>query len=207
MGNFTVKLAGRALGMVRGPDSEEFLQNLLTCDLGGMAPGGARYGALLSPQGKILHDLILVRLEDGFLIDCAGLSREALLQRLGFYRLRSKVEILPLEGGISAGTGTPPPGAIADPRTPLLGWRQYGTGRDGDDESLYEAHRIGLGIADSAADIGSDSLFPHEANLDQLNGVSFTKGCYVGQEVVARTEHRAMARCSCLLYTSDAADE
>lgn len=195
---FTARLPGRALSLVTGPDSEAFLQGLLTCDVAGLAPGQARYGALLSPQGKILYDIILVKLEQGYLIDSAAMEREGLLKRLSFYKLRSKVDFLELEGGVVAGTGEAPPGAVMDPRTALLGWRQYGAARGGEAET-YEAHRISLGIADSVADIGSGTLFPHEANLDQLHGVSFTKGCYVGQEVVSRTEHKAMARSRILI--------
>lgn len=206
MADFSVQLTDRALARVWGPDSQNFLQGLLTCDLEGMEPGAARYGALLSPQGKILFDLLLLRLSEGYLIDCAGLQREALLTRLQFYKLRSKVEFGEVDGGIAAGTGPAPAGAATDPRTPLLGWRQYGTSQGQVAQHPYDIHRIGLGIADSVADIGSGTLYPHEANLDQLNGVSFTKGCYVGQEVVSRTEHRGMARSRIILahYANEA---
>lgn len=191
---FNVRLTGRSLAQVSGMDAESFLSGLLTCDVTAMHPGEARYGALLTPQGKILFDIILLKLEQGFLIDCAGLQREALLQRLQFYKLRAKVDFGPVDGGIAAGVGDAPPGAVVDPRTPLLGWRHYGTTRGDESDAAYQAHRIGLGVADSAADIGSATLYPHEANLDQLNGVSFTKGCYVGQEVVSRTQHKGVAR-------------
>ena len=191
---FNVRLTGRSLAQVSGADAESFLNGLLTCEITGMKPGEARYGAVLTPQGKILFDLILLKLDHGYLMDCAGMQRDALLQRLQFYKLRSRVDFGPVDGGIVAGVGDAPPGAVVDPRTPLLGWRHYGSTRGDAFDAAYEAHRIGLGVADSAADIGSGTLFPHEANLDQLHGVSFTKGCYVGQEVVSRTEHRGLAR-------------
>ena len=196
---FNVRLAGRSLAQVSGADAESFLNGLLTCEIVGMKPGEARYGAILTPQGKILFDLILLKLDHGYLIDCAGMQRDGLLQRLQFYKLRSKVDFGPVDGGIVAGVGDAPAGAVVDPRTPLLGWRHYGSTRGDISDAAYEAHRIGLGVADSAADIGSGTLFPHEANLDQLNGVSFTKGCYVGQEVVSRTEHRGLARSRILI--------
>jgi folate-binding protein YgfZ len=191
---FQVRLTGRSLAQVSGPDAESFLNGLLTCEITGMKAGEGRYGAVLTPQGKILFDIILLKLDHGFLMDCAGFERDGLLQRLQFYKLRSKVDFGPVDGGIVAGVGDAPPGAVVDPRTPLLGFRHYGSTRGDASDAAYEAHRIGLGVADSAADIGSGTLFPHEANLDQLNGVSFTKGCYVGQEVVSRTEHRGLAR-------------
>jgi folate-binding protein YgfZ len=203
MTEFSTQLSGRALALVRGADAESFLQGLLTCDMAGLGEGMARYGALLSAQGKILYDIVIVKLSEGYLIDCAGFARQALLERFGFYKLRSKVEFLALDGGVAAGTGAAPPGAIVDPRTPLLGWRHYGVNRGAEDFVLYEAHRIGLGVADSAADIGSGTLFPHEANLDGLAGVSFSKGCYVGQEIVSRTEHRGMARSRIIIAEFD----
>jgi folate-binding protein YgfZ len=187
---FNVRLTGRSLAQVSGADAESFLNGLLTCEITGMKPGEARYGAVLTPQGKILFDLILLKLDHGYLMDCAGMQRDALLQRLQFYKLRSKVDFGPVDGGIVAGVGDAPPGAVVDPRTPLLGWRHYGSARGDASDAAYEAHRIGLGVADSAADIGSGTLFPHEANLDQLHGVSFTKGCYVGQENTARMNWR-----------------
>ena len=195
---FTSFLPHRALSLISGPDAESFLQGLLTCDVAGLTPGEARYGALLTPQGKIIADMILIRLEDGFLMDCAASARAALLAKLSLYKLRSKVELKSLEGGVVAGLGEVPPGAIIDPRTPLLGFRLYGASRGGD-VAEYEAHRISVGIADSELDIGEAKLFPHEANFDQLHGVSFTKGCYVGQEIVSRMEHKNMSRSRILI--------
>jgi tRNA-modifying protein YgfZ len=185
--------ADRAVVSVRGEGALAFLQNLLTADLATPHPA---YGALLTPQGKILHDLFVVPDGDTIWLDVAKVQAEALLKRLVMYRLRAKLDI-GLEGNKAVGVASSPdlPGAsYPDPRLPAMGYRTICEGAavpSGDD---YDAHRILHGIADSVLDISSGELFGHEANLDQLNGVSFTKGCYVGQEVVSRTHHRSSTR-------------
>jgi folate-binding protein YgfZ len=197
----------RAVLSLEGPETENFLHNLVTADVLGLAEGEARYGALLTPQGKILFDFFVMKTAGGYLLDCAASQLEELTKRLMFYRLRAKVAIAErkdLEVGVSP---EQPAGMIsyADPRTSLIGWRvlaekgklPLGTG--------YDAGRIALGLADSDGDIGSGELFPHEANFDQLGAVSFTKGCYIGQEVVSRMEHRATARSRILPVTFDGA--
>ena len=186
----------RAVLSLTGAETEHFLHNLVTADVLGLAEGEARYAALLTPQGKILFDFFIVKSADGYLLDCAASQLEELEKRLKFYRLRAKIviEVLPdLEVGVAPER---PDGLIAyaDPRSSQIGWRiitktgtlPVGTG--------YEAARIALGLADSDSDIGSSQLFPHEANFDLVNAVSFTKGCYVGQEVVSRMQHRSTAR-------------
>jgi folate-binding protein YgfZ len=193
----------RAVLSLEGPEAENFLHNLVTADVLGLAEGEARYAALLTPQGKILFDFFVVKTAGGYLLDCAASQLEEFTKRLMFYRLRAKVSIAErqdLEVGISPER---PAGMIsyADPRTSLIGWRvlaekgklPMGTG--------YDAARIALGLADSDGDIGSGELFPHEANFDQLGAVSFSKGCYIGQEVVSRMEHRATARSRILPVT------
>jgi hypothetical protein len=197
----------RAVLGLEGPETENFLHNLVTADVLGLAEGEARYGALLTPQGKILFDFFVVKTAEGYLLDCAASQLEELTKRLMFYRLRAKVamtERKDLEVGVSAER---PAGmtAYADPRTSLIGWRIVtgkGTLSEG---SGYDGARIALGLADSDGDIGSGELFPHEANLDQLGAVSFSKGCYIGQEVVSRMEHRATARSRILPVTFDGA--
>jgi folate-binding protein YgfZ len=195
----------RAVLSLEGAESENFLHNLVTADILGLAEGEARYAALLTPQGKILFDFFVVKTAEGYLLDCAASQLEGLTKRLMFYRLRAKVMIAErkdLEVGVSPER---PSGmtSYADPRTSLIGWRvivekgklPMGTG--------YDAARIALGLADSDGDIGSGELFPHEANFDQLGAVSFSKGCYIGQEVVSRMEHRATARSRILPVTFD----
>jgi len=197
----------RAVLGLEGAETENFLHNLVTADILGLAECEARYGALLTPQGKILFDFFVVKTAEGYLLDCAASQLEELAKRLVFYRLRAKVVITErkdLEAGVSPER---PAGMIAyaDPRTSLIGWRAIGEKGKLPTGTSYVGTRIALGLADSDGDIGSGELFPHEANLDQLGAVSFTKGCYIGQEVVSRMEHRATARSRILPVTFDGA--
>jgi folate-binding protein YgfZ len=181
-----------------------FLQGLVTADILGLTAGESRWAALLTPQGKILFDFLVVEQGDDTLIDCARAQLEELKKRLAFYKLRAQVGIEPVPGMAVAaalpGTEIAVPSAIvfADPRLSDMGSRallshDHASALNGDARD-YRARRIVLGVPDTVEDIGSGALFPHEANLDQLGGVSFTKGCYVGQEVVSRMEHRGTAR-------------
>jgi tRNA-modifying protein YgfZ len=186
-------LPDRAIIRVGGDGALAFLHNLLTMELSEPKPA---YGALLTPQGKILHDVFVVPDGNHIWIDVARVQAADLLKRLIMYRLRAKLDIALDDGkavAVSA-SGDLPGIAFVDPRVPEIGYRgivdvaslPVGTG--------YNAARIGLGLADSEQEIGSGQMFVHEANLDQLHGVSFSKGCYVGQEVVSRTHHRHTAR-------------
>ncbi|MGQ0483965.1 MAG: CAF17-like 4Fe-4S cluster assembly/insertion protein YgfZ [Hyphomicrobiales bacterium] len=186
----------RSVLRIDGPEAIHFLHNLLTADIEGLAAGAAAYTALLTPQGKMLFDFFIVRDGDGFVIDCAASQKADLVKRLGFYKLRAKVTISDLtdrEVGVSPekpATGL----AFSDPRDAAMGWRVIAPAGTLPRGSGYDAARIRHGLADTDADLGSGEYFPHEANLDQLGAVSFEKGCYVGQEVVSRMEHRATAR-------------
>ena len=186
------RLPGRAVISVGGPEAEHFLNNLLTADVEHLAPGAASYAALLTPQGKILSDMLVLRQPDGFLIDCAAGQRADLLKRLAMYKLRARVEIAARDDLAVGVSPVDIPGGYRDPRSGEIGWRTMAAGEA--EAQGYDAARIRAGLADSAADLGSGEFFPHEANLDQLGGVSFRKGCYVGQEVVSRMEHRGTAR-------------
>ena len=197
----------RAVLSLEGAEAETFLHNLVTADILGLVEGRARYAALLTPQGKILFDFFVLKTAEGYLLDCSASQLPEIKNRLMFYRLRAKVTIAErkdLEVGVSPGQ---PPGLMAyvDPRTPLVGWRIITEKGKLPVGSGYEVLRITLGLADSDGDIGTGQLFPHEANLDQLGAVSFTKGCYVGQEVVSRMEHRATARSRILPVQFDGA--
>lgn len=197
----------RAVLSLEGLEAENFLHNLVTADILGLAEGEARYGALLTPQGKILFDFFVVKTAEGYFLDCAASQLEELTKRLMFYRLRAKVTITErtdLEVGVSPER---PQGmtAYADPRTSLTGWRMIAEKGKLPKGTSYDAARIALGLADSDGDIGSGELFPHEANFDQLGAVSFNKGCYIGQEVVSRMEHRATARSRILPVTFEGA--
>jgi tRNA-modifying protein YgfZ len=186
----------RAVLAVEGPEAEHFLHNLVTADMLGLAMGQARYAALLTPQGKILFDFFVVRTAPGYLLDCALSQRDDIVKRLTFYKLRAKVTIA-ARSDLEVGVSPDKPAhemSHADPRLADLGWRIICAAGTLPEGAGYDAARIGLGLADSDGDIGSANLFPHEANFDQFGGISFTKGCYIGQEVVSRMEHRSTAR-------------
>ena len=198
-------LSERAVLAVEGAEARDFLHSLLTCDLLPLETGEAAYGALLTPQGKILFDLFAVATERGFLLDGAASAADDLLKRLMMYRLRRKIDIArrpELAVAVAWGSDRPPAldGLVyRDPRAGELGYRVIATPAVLEEVATatadaYHAHRVRLGIPDSDRDIGTGALFPHEADLDQLGGVSFTKGCFVGQEVVSRMEHRGTAR-------------
>jgi folate-binding protein YgfZ len=202
-------LTDRALIRVGGAEAQHFLQNLVTADIDGLTEGGATAGALLTPQGKILFDFLVYRSADDYLLDTPASTAPDLLKRLTFYRLRAKVdlELLPEETGVFAlwnGSTTSSEALInaADPRLEALGSRVVGPvmalpeslGGTPSDLAAYDAHRIRLGVPEGLKDYDYSDIFPHDADLDQLGGVSFTKGCYVGQEVVSRVQHRGTAR-------------
>ena len=193
----TQKLASRAVISVTGDGAKDFLQNLVTADIEELRPGAATYSALLQPQGKILFDFFILADNGRYAIDCSQAQKAELLKRLTFYRLRAKVTLSDSDEEVGVAAAKPAGGiSYADPRAAQLGQRLIaprGILSAVDDES-YRGGRIRLGVADSDEDIGSGELFPHEANLDQLGAVSFRKGCFIGQEVVSRMEHRGTAR-------------
>jgi len=210
MNGHTAFLADRGVVRVSGPDARTLLDNLITSDLDRVKPGQARHGALLTPQGKIMFDFLVNEAEEadggGYFLDClAGMAGE-LVKRLTFYKLRAKVAIEDMSAklGVLAGWG----GAQAngesgllspDPREPRLGWRlilprEEAEAAATDPASAYHAARIALGVPEGGKDFLFNDAFPHEALMDRLAGVDFDKGCYVGQEVVSRMQHRGTAR-------------
>lgn len=191
----------RAVFRLGGTDARHFLHNLLTADIDHLQPGQATYAALLTPQGKIMFDMFVVAEGDGFIIDCAASQKAELIRRLNFYKLRAKVDISDQPGKMIGVSPAETPNAFADPRWSGMGWRFVTDAGAMPVATDYDAARIAAGLADTDADLGSGEVFPHEANLDQLGGVSFTKGCYVGQEVVSRMEHRGLARSRILPLT------
>ena len=192
----TSLLPGRAILKVAGPDARHFLHNLLTADIEALTAGDATYSALLTPQGKILSDVFVFFDGISYFLDCAREQKHDLLKRLGMYKLRASVTIG--EAGDLEAAVAPEETIHAlryrDPRCADLGWRMIVPESRLEAKPGYDAARIALGLADTGADLGSGEFFPHEANLDQLGGISFSKGCYVGQEVVSRMEHRGLAR-------------
>jgi tRNA-modifying protein YgfZ len=187
----------RTVISISGEGALAFLHNLLTCDVAALGQGQAAYGALLSPQGKILHDIFVFNAGDQILIDCAAEQRDALLQKLMMYKLRAKLTIAARDD-LEVAVGDE---GYVDPRNPQMGHRFFAAKGAFITGEGYDAARIALGLGDSVQDIGTNILFPHEVNLDQFGGVNFTKGCYVGQEVVSRMQHRGTARSRILPVT------
>ena len=191
-------LDSRAVIAVSGEDWRGFLQGLVTQDVETLAPGELRFGALLTPQGRVLFDLFLLGRDDGCWIDCAADRRDTLLSRLTIYRLRAKVTIAPLDAGVWAawGSGASAPDWAPDPRLAALGFRRHsGSASETTTatEAAYDAFRLRLGVP-GPADWGSDRAYPIEANFDLLNGIDFRKGCFVGQETTSRMKRRGVIK-------------
>jgi hypothetical protein len=195
-------LPSRALIAVGGADWRDFLQGLITQDVDTLKPGEARFGALLTPQGRLLYDLFVVGREAGCWLDVLAEHRAAVLQRLTMYRLRAEVDLAADETPVSIlypGGGPAPDGEgwTADPRLPELGWRGYGAtaphGAETSDEAAREVQKLALGVP-GPADWGSDKTYPIEANFDLLNGIDFKKGCFVGQETTSRMKRRGQIK-------------
>jgi hypothetical protein len=208
-------LKDRGTVHVSGEDARTFLHGLITANVATLQPGEARPFALLSPQGKLLADGLILDVPpeagDGFLIDIPLAPLPDFVRKLGFYKLRAKVTVADRSEAISPmvvwetreDPGIDPGGR--DLRHPDLGWRVYldpasateaaaALGAELVDARDFHAHRIGLAIPEGGKDYMFGDVFPHEANLDQLGGIDFKKGCYVGQEVVSRMQHRSTTR-------------
>lgn len=191
-------LPNRALVRISGPDAEHFLHNLVTADIEGLPPGEARPSALLTPQGKVLLDFLIWRDGDGFVLDTAAGQSDALIRRLTLYKLRAKVEIAAQEEtGVTVSWGeVPEEESLTDMRFAAAGIpvsRRPGQHGQHTIEG-YHALRVLAGVAEQPFDFALEDAFPHDVGLDLNQGVSFKKGCYVGQEVVSRMQHRGTAR-------------
>ena len=195
-------LDDRGILRVSGAEARGFLQGLFTCDVERVAPGNPAFGALLTPQGKIIVDFVLTQQDDAFWLDVPAPLAADLLKRLRLYRLRAQIELTDLSEtqGVQAiwGEEPLPAGAQPDPRHASLGARLIAEratlATNPGERAAYEAQRIACGIPQGGADFAYGEAFPHEANMDLIGGVDFKKGCYVGQEVVSRVHHRGTAR-------------
>ncbi|MBY5611084.1 folate-binding protein YgfZ [Rhizobium leguminosarum] len=194
-----VFLKDRSLLFVSGAEAQSFLQNLITTDIAALEADEARPGALLTPQGKILFDFMIWRDGDGYTIETDAGQRDGLLKRLTMYKLRAAVTLAQsTEEGITVSWGEDAEGArgARDSRFAKAGvtlTRRAGRHGDGA-EALYDALRISHGIVTSGSDFALQDAFPHDVLMDFNGGLSFRKGCYVGQEVVSRMQHRGTAR-------------
>lgn len=210
-----VRLAERALIVIEGEEARGFLQAILTQDITRLSPERALYAALLTPQGKYLFDVFLAERQGAILVDCEAARCGELLRRLMLYRLRAKATLADRRADFTVWSllGTSPDlpadrGACAelaggvvfrDPRASAMGWRAilpagvappFAEG----DPADFEAARIALGLADGTRDLEIDKTLALEANFDLLDGVDFKKGCYIGQEITARTKYRGKVR-------------
>jgi folate-binding protein YgfZ len=205
----SVTLSGRAFLRLSGKDAETFLQALITTNLPDLPAGEIRPGALLTPQGKILFDFLIRRDgDDAFLIETTEDQRDSLLKRLTMYKLRAAVDLAIVEGGdVTIAWDGVDADAARDARFAKAGLdvsRSPGVGGN-DDLALYDVLRISAGIPESGRDYALSDAFPHDIILDLAGGLSFRKGCYVGQEVVSRMQHRGTARRRPVIVKSEAA--
>ncbi|HEY4862328.1 MAG TPA: folate-binding protein [Xanthobacteraceae bacterium] len=208
-------LPDRGVVKIAGDDARKFLNGLITSDIARVDPAHAAFAALLTPQGKILGDFILAEPDPneggGFFLDCPRALAPLLVERFNFYKLRAKIivedlsEILGVMAIWNSSSASEFGLGYVDPRIPELGTRcmlpphlaskaAAELGAEVVEASAYEAHRIALAIPRGGVDFIYGDAFPHETDMDQLGGIDFGKGCFVGQEVVSRMEHRGSTR-------------
>ncbi|MGJ4964888.1 YgfZ/GcvT domain-containing protein [Bradyrhizobium sp. HKCCYLRH3061] len=209
-------LDDRGVVQVSGEDARKFLNGLFTTDVTKLTPGEARFGALLTPQGKIIVDFLVAQVAaaeagERFLLDCPRALAQALTDKLNLYKLRAKVAVSNLSDQVGViavwdgAIGATPEPSFADPRHESLGARVIAPqealaeiaarlGAELVDSAAYEAHRIDCSVPRGGLDFMYGDAFPHETNMDRLHGVDVGKGCYVGQEVVSRMHHRGTTR-------------
>ncbi len=205
-----VHLADRALITVTGPEAEHFLQNLITTDLVALGTHEARPSALLTPQGKILFDFLISRSNGGFIIESRADIADDLVKRLTIYKLRAKVEISKQSEQVVAiswgdeSTTSPSDSSVRDTRFQEPVVRHHTAVPDATaNESDWIALRAANGIAESGSDFELSDVFPHDVLYDQNGGVGLKKGCFVGQEVVSRMQHRGTARRRVMIARAD----
>lgn len=192
-------LPSRSLIRLEGPEWRAFLQGLITQDVLSLGAGELRFGALLTPQGRLLFDLFLFGDETGCFVDCQAAQRDELIARLTLYRLRAKVAIEPSDAPVAAlwNAAAAPAGWARDPRHEAVGWRGVDRapppGASVSDEAGYQAHLFALGLP-GPSDWGVDATYPIEADFDLLHGIDFKKGCFVGQETTSRIKRRGTVK-------------
>lgn len=210
----SVKLTGRSIVRVTGEDAEKLLQGVITTDLDALPAGDLKPGALLAPQGKILFEFLVSRCENGIRLDTLAGSAADLAKRLTLYRLRAKAEIIVENESlvvVSWDSDSSPSdidstdSIVLDKRFPeerrvvrLYDLPVAAT----DSEAEWMRLRIAYGIAEAPHDYALGDAFPHDINFDQIEGVSFKKGCFIGQEVVSRMQHRGTARRRLLIVSA-----
>jgi folate-binding protein YgfZ len=201
-------LPTRSVLAIAGADRVSFLQGLVSNDVAQAAPGRAVWAALLTPQGKWLADFFIFADGDRLLLDCEAAQAPDIARRLTRFRLRAQVTIAPVDLAVHAAWGGPPPPApvvAPDPRLPEAGWRLLTPSPlpGGVDVAAYDRHRLALGLPDGSRDMEVEKSILLEAGFDELAGVSWTKGCYMGQELTARTKYRALIKKRLVPVTAD----
>jgi tRNA-modifying protein YgfZ len=202
-------LSDRTVIRVNGADAQHFLQNLITANVDAIKHGEAQPAALLTPQGKILFDFLISKSgKTAYDCDIRSDQAEDFIRRLKLYKLRAAVsfETLKEQPVIAGWEDDAPAGALGDLRFPADAnvWRLYGDGAALDaDLAAWDAVRIAYGVAESGADFALSDVFPHDILMDRNGGVDFRKGCYVGQEVVSRMQHRGTARRRVVTLTAE----
>jgi folate-binding protein YgfZ len=184
----------RTILRISGADRAKFLQGLATNDLNRLPAAGILYAALLTPQGKYLTDFFLVHAPEAILLDAPAAAVEDLLRRLALYRLRAQVAVDATDLAVTRGLGPAPAGARPDPRDPGLGWRLYGAALHQGDAVDWDALHVALRVPRHGLDLIPNDSFILEHDFARLHGVDFRKGCYVGQEVTARMQHKTDLR-------------
>lgn len=219
-----IKLEDRALIHITGADAEGLLQGLITFDMDRLKAKDSGFGALLTPQGKVLFDFFIVPMDDGFLFDTLAEAAPDFLKRMSMYKLRSDMQLKDVSDMFTVVALVPstideevpalPGTVVADPRHIGLGHRAYvPTAAIGaaladadlvvDEPAFYTSKRVALAVPEAPIDYNYGDVFPHDINLDQVHGVGFNKGCFVGQEVVSRVKHRGTARKRIVIVSSD----
>lgn len=182
-------LRDRAILRISGEEARSFLQGLLTRDVAKLVEGAPRWTGLLTPQGKALFDFILWADGEDVLIDCEAEQADALARRLTIYRLRRKV-VIARDEALAVHWALDAADKPLDPRLPALGHRWISPAADGDASPAFRAHRLSLGVFEGVEELGQDQTLWLETNAEELSGVDYDKGCYVGQENTARMHYR-----------------
>ena len=194
---YLAHLPTRAVLSLTGADRVTFLNGLVSNDVADAAPCRAVWAALLTAQGKWLADFFIFAEGDRLLLDCESAQAAMLAQRLGRYRLRADVAIALTDLGVYAAWGGEPPGGVAapDPRLEEAGYRVIAPSMPANaDAADWDRHRLALGLPDGSRDMEAEKTVLLEAGFDELHGISWTKGCYMGQELTARTRYRGLVK-------------
>ncbi|WP_242124771.1 folate-binding protein [Sphingobium sp. Sx8-8] len=182
-------LSDRAILRISGEEAKPFLQGLLTRDVLGLKPNEPRWTAMLTPQGKALFDFILWADGGDVLIDCEAAQADALAKRLTLYRLRRKA-VIARESELAVHWALEAEDKPFDPRLRALGHRWIAAPDEGDASAAFRAHRLAIGVFEGVGELGQDQILWLETNAEELHGVDYDKGCYVGQENTARMHYR-----------------